>query len=161
VPAHSPGFVEAARGRASVEDCLQRGAHERLAVVSCGDVAADQDGVLLLGQPEASQLLGLLVARGRRAVVDLPPVGEDEGAFELACAARHVIIVARHGVTERAQLAALVRRLESRGCRVAGAVLLDVPPERQHPYAGPSAAALVRSELQRLTPLLRRRKAHA
>jgi len=160
-PEHYPGFVEAARGRASIEDCLQRGAHERLSVVSCGDVAADHEGVLLLGQPEASQMLGLLAARGRRAVVDLPPAGEDEGAFELACAARHVIIVARHGLTDRAQLAALVRRLESRGNRIAGAVVLDVPPERQHPYAGPSAAALVRSEFERLARLLRQRKAHA
>ena len=117
--------------------------------------------VLLLGQPEASQLLGLLATRGRRGVVDLPPADEDEGAFELACAARHVIVVARQGVTDRAQLAALVRRLESRCCRVAGAVVLDVPPERQHPYAGSSAAAAVRGELQRLAQFLRRRKAHA
>ena len=160
-PANVPGFVEAARGHASPEDCLQRGAHERLAVVSCGDVAADHDGVLLLGQPEASRLVGLLAARGRRAVLDLPPAAEDEGAFELACAARHVIVVARQGVTDRVQLAALVRRLESRGCRVAGAVVLDVPPERQHTYAGPSAAAVVRGELQRLAQLVRRRKAHA
>ena len=161
VPARGPGFAEAVQGRASLDDCLQRGAHERLSVVACGESPSDDEGVLLLGQPEASQVLGLLASRGRRVVLDLPPCGEDEGAFELACAARNVVIVARHGVTDRGDLAALVARFEARGTRVAAAVVLDVPPERQHPYAGPPAAAVLRAELQRLARFLPWKNAHA
>jgi Mrp family chromosome partitioning ATPase len=117
--------------------------------------------VLLLGQPEAAQAVAALAARGRRVVLDLPPAGEDEGAFELACSVGAVVLVARHGHTDRAQLQALVRRFEARGVRIAGAVVLDVPPERQHPYGGPTPVELLRAEWQRLTRMLPWRTAHA
>jgi hypothetical protein len=72
-----------------------------------------------------------------------------------------VVIVARQGQTGRAQLDALARRFEARGVRIAGAAVIDVPPERQHPYAGPAPIALLRAEWQRLARLLSRRTAHA
>jgi Mrp family chromosome partitioning ATPase len=102
-----------------------------------------------------------LAARGRRVILDLPPAGEDEGAFELACSVGAVVLVARHGHTQRAQLQALARRFAGRGVRVAGAVVVEVPPERQHPYAGPMPVELLRAEWRRLVHTLSRRTAHA
>jgi len=117
--------------------------------------------VLLLGQPEAAQAVGALAARGRRVIIDLPPAGEDEGAFELACSVGTVVIVARCDRTARGELDAMARRFEARGVRVAGAVVLDVPPERQHPYAGPAPILVLRNEWQRLARMLPRRTANA
>ena len=37
--------------------------------------------------PKPHRPLAAVTTRGRKAVLDLPPAGEDEGAFELACAA--------------------------------------------------------------------------
>jgi Mrp family chromosome partitioning ATPase len=161
VTASGPGFVESIQGTATIEDCLQRGAHERLSVVPCSETPPGEDTVLLLGQPEAALALGVAASRGRRVVLDAPPAGDDEGAFELGCLCSSVVIVARHGVTSRANLSALVERLRARGMRIAGAVILDVPPERQHPYAGPSASAAIRNELQRIVQYIRKRRAHA
>jgi len=156
-----PGLVEAIQGQSTIEDCMQRGVHERLSVIACSETPPCEDTVLLLGQPEAAHVLGTAAARGRRTVLDLPPAGDDEGAFELACLSGNVVIVARHGRTSRANLGALVERLRARGTRIAGAVILDVPPERLHPYAGPSASTAIRGELQRVVQLLRTSKAHA
>jgi Mrp family chromosome partitioning ATPase len=161
VMAAGPGLVEAMQGKVTLEDCLRRGAHERLAIISCSEMPPSEDALLLLGQPEAVHVLGTAASRGRRVVLDLPPAGDDEGAFELACRSGSVILVARHGATSRANLGALVGRLRARGARIVGAVILDVPPERQHPYAGPSASTAIRNELQRLVQWLRTRKAHA
>jgi Mrp family chromosome partitioning ATPase len=161
VTAAGPGLLEAMQGKATIEDCMQRGAHERLAIIPCSDVPPAEDAVLLLGQPEAAHVLGVAASRGRRVVLDMPPAGDDEGAFELACRSGSVVVVARHGTTSRANLGALVGRLRARGVRIAGAVILDVPPERQHPYAGPSVSAAIRDELRRLVQLPRRSKARA
>lgn len=156
-----PGLADALEDRAALEDCLQRGMHERLAVMPAAGSPCDDGAVLLLGQPEAAQAVEALAARGRRVILDLPPAGEDEGAFELACSTGSVVIVARQGHTARAQLDALAQRFAARGVRIAGAVVLDVPPERQHPYAGPAPIALLRAEFARLARLLSRRTANA
>jgi uncharacterized protein involved in exopolysaccharide biosynthesis len=161
VTATGPGLADALDGRAALEDCLQRGIHERLAVVPAAASPCGDGAVLLLGQPEAAQAVGALAARGRRVILDLPPAGEDEGAFELACSVDAVVIVARYGRTTRAGLGSLARRFEARGVRIAGAVVLDVPPERQHPYAGPAPIELLRAEWQRLARRLPRRPANA
>jgi uncharacterized protein involved in exopolysaccharide biosynthesis/MinD-like ATPase involved in chromosome partitioning or flagellar assembly len=161
VTAAGPGLVEAMQGKSTIEDCMQRGAHERLSVIPCSETPPGEDTVLLLGQPEAAQVLATAAARSRRAVLDMPPAGDDEGAFELACLSGRAVIVARYGTTSRTDLSALVARLRARGARIAGAVILDVPSERQHPYAGPSAATAIRGELQRVVQLFRTRKAHA
>jgi Mrp family chromosome partitioning ATPase len=161
VTAAGPGYADVLQRGASLDECTQRGAHERLAVVPCSEAVPAADTVLLLDQPEAAHALAAATARDRRVVLDLPPAGEDEGAFELACAAGTIVLVARYGSTRRASLAELVRRLKSRGVHVAGAVVLDVPPERQHPYAGPSALATLRAEAQRLAARLQRKKTHA
>jgi uncharacterized protein involved in exopolysaccharide biosynthesis len=161
VTAAGPGFVEAIQGTTTIEGCLQRGAHERLSVIPCGATPPGEDTVLLLGQPEAAHVLGIAASRGRRVVLDLPPAADDEGAFELACLSGSVVIVARHGLTSRANLSALMERLRARGTRIAGAVILDVPLERQNPYAGPSPSTAIRNELRRLVQIFPTRKSHA
>jgi Mrp family chromosome partitioning ATPase len=128
VTATGPGIVEAMLGKSTIEDCMQRGAHERLSLIPCSATPPGEDTVLLLGQPEAAHVLGSAASRGRRTVLDMPPAGDDEGAFELACLSGSVVIVARHGVSSRANLSAIVARLRARGTRIAGAVILDVPP---------------------------------
>jgi uncharacterized protein involved in exopolysaccharide biosynthesis len=156
-----PGFADVLLGQADVDECLHRGAHERLAIMPCSSTTPGEDAVLLLSQPEAAHALAAVTGRGRRAVLDLPPANEDEGAFELACAGGTAILVARHGSTRRAQVAELVDRLQSRGVQIAGAVILDVPPERMHPYAGPSALATLRADAMRIAAMLKWKKAHA
>jgi Mrp family chromosome partitioning ATPase len=153
VTMNGPGYADVLQGFAPVDECQQRGAHERLSVMPCAADGPVADTVLLLGQPEAAQALAAVTARGRKAILDLPPAGEDEGAFELACATGVVVLVARYGTTRRAGMAELVARVRSRGARIAGAVILDVPPERLHPYAGPSALHALRTESQRLARL--------
>ena len=162
VAVDGPGYADVVQGSSPVDECQHRGAHERLAVMPCAADSPAADTVLLLSQPEASQAIAAVTTRGRKAVLDLPPAGEDEGAFELVCAAGAVVLVARHGPPRRAALAALGQRMKARGVRIAGAVILDVPPERQHPYAGPSVLVTLRTEAQRLARLCRLpRKARA
>jgi len=156
-----PGLIEAVTGAAGIDECLRRGEHGRLAVMPCSRQLITEESVLMLSEPEAHRTLSAVASRGRRLILDLPPAGEDEGAFEIACHADAVVVVTRHGSTGRSALAHLVERLRARGVRIAGAVVLDVPPERLHPYAGPSVPVLLRTELQRMTRLFRRSERHA
>jgi uncharacterized protein involved in exopolysaccharide biosynthesis len=161
VLATGPGLSDLLLVGGSVNNYLQNGPHARLAVMSAGERGRDAQAPLLLGHPEADQALKALLATGHRVIVDLPPAGECEGAFELACKAGSVVLAARYGQTDRRLLAALVTRLESRGVHVVGGVVLDVPPERQHPYAGPSAVGSLKAEWRKLVDRVRRRPTHA
>lgn len=161
VSAPGPGMSDLLLSGEPAANYMQRGVHERLAVIGAGERGMDEHAPLLLGHPEAGQALRTLRTNGRRVIIDLPPAGECEGAFEMACKAGSVILAARYGRTSRRGLADLVGRLASRGVHVVGGVVLDVPPERQHPYAGPTAGDVLRAEWRRLIARLSRKPTHA
>jgi uncharacterized protein involved in exopolysaccharide biosynthesis len=161
VAATGPGLSDLLLLGGPVNSYLQRGPHERLSVVAAGERGMDDLAPLLLGHPEADQALRQLRGNGRRIIIDLPPAGDCEGGFELACKAGSVILAARYGISDRPHLKALAARFAARGVHIVGAVVLDVPPERQHPYAGPSAGAALKAEWRRLVERLRRRTADA
>jgi Mrp family chromosome partitioning ATPase len=161
VTAAGPGTADAIARRVPIANFLSPGDCEHLAVIPCGDALLADQAALRLGQQDTARLLSDVAVQGRRMILDLPPASEDEGAFEAACHASAVIISTRHGTTERRRLGELVKRLQARGVRIAGAVIVDVPAERQHPYAGPTPLMIARAQWQRLSRLVRRSPAHA
>jgi uncharacterized protein involved in exopolysaccharide biosynthesis len=161
VTAAGPGTADAIARRVPIANCLSPGDSEHLAVIPCGDALLADHASLRLGQQDTARLLSDVAVQGRRMIVDLPPAWDDEGAFETACHASAVVIATRHGTTDRRRLGELVKRLQARGVRIAGAVIVDVPAERQHPYAGPTLSKTLREEWQRLSRLVRRSPTHA
>ncbi len=89
---------------------------------------------------EVSAWLDRVARRSGKAIVEVPSLSDDETAMELATAIGSVILVAKSGVTDRRQAEELVARLRSQGAEVVGAIVTDLPPERQ-PDARPFSLA--------------------
>jgi uncharacterized protein involved in exopolysaccharide biosynthesis len=81
-----------------------------------------------------------LESQGARAVIDVPPLADDELAVDVAVSTGRVILVAKSGVTDADAAGRLVRRLEARGVHIVGAVLSDAAGGR--PKSRRSRAAL-------------------
>jgi receptor protein-tyrosine kinase len=162
-----PRCVDAANGPSGVVQVLgmtaragevrRQDAVERLHSVAAGNLAEAQgEALLAVGQPAFSQALASLRTGSETLVLDLPPSGTDEGAFEAVVRTGAAVIVARFGVTRRSDAETLVRRLESRGVSIIAVLVIDVPPERQERYAGPGAREILVSSLQGLVRRQRR-----
>jgi succinoglycan biosynthesis transport protein ExoP len=151
------GVVEVLGMAARAGEVRRQDAVERLHSVAAGNLAEAQgEALLAVGQPAFSQALASLRTGSETLVLDLPPSGTDEGAFEAVVRTGAAVIVARFGVTRRSDAETLVRRLESRGVSIIAVLVIDVPPERQERYAGPGAREILVSSLQGLVRRQRR-----
>jgi succinoglycan biosynthesis transport protein ExoP len=151
------GVMEVLGMAARASEVRRQDAIERLHSVAVGNLSdAPGDALLLVGQPVFSAALGSLRTGSESLVVDLPPSGTDEGAFEAVVRTGAAVVVARFGVTRRSDAEALVRRLESRGVSIVAVLVIDVPPERQARYAGPGAREILMSSFQALVQRRRR-----
>jgi succinoglycan biosynthesis transport protein ExoP len=150
------GVMEVLGMAARASEVRRQDAVERLHSVPVGNLAdAPDDALLLVGQPVFGAALASLRTGSESLIVDLPPSGTDEGAFEAVVRTGAAVVVARFGVTRRSDAEALVRRLESRGVSIVAVLVIDVPPERQARYAGPGAREILVSSFQEL---VRRRR---
>jgi succinoglycan biosynthesis transport protein ExoP len=156
------GLAELVASEVTAAEVRQQDAVERLQSVACGGGDTDASGALLsLGQPAFQAALAALLPGSARVVIDLPPCGHDEGAFEAVVRCQAAVVVARWGVTRRDEVAALARRLQDHDVAVIGVVLVGVPAERRVRYAGASPLEILAGELRRLTKRPARRASHA
>ena len=127
------------------------------AIVPCGDsLSVLTAGALppnpgqLLGSAAMRTLLQTLAARFDYIVIDSPPLLAATDALGLAHIADGAIVVARYGVTRRAQLKDTVGALENVNARVLGIVLNGVKESRPSDYYGmvsvPEAAGAATSD---------------
>jgi succinoglycan biosynthesis transport protein ExoP len=151
------GVVEVVEMAARAAEVRRQDAVERLQSVPAGNLgSAHGDPLLTVGQPVFAAALASLRAGSETLVLDLPPSGADEGAFEAVVRTGAAVIVARFGVTRRSDAETLVRRLESRGVSIVAVLVIDVPPERQARYAGPGTREILVTFLQGLVRRQRR-----
>lgn len=88
----------------------------------------------MLGSEAMATVIEALAGLCDVVVFDAPPVLPVTDAVVLATQVDGVILVARHGVTQKAQAAEARRRLESVGANVVGCVLNAVPTSAAHGY---------------------------
>lgn len=161
-PHDGVGLAELVASEASTADVRQHDVVERLQSVACGGRECGLNGALLaLGQPSFHGALAALLQGADRLVLDLPPGGHDEGAFEAAVRCQAAVIVARWGVTRRDEAAALARRLLDHGVAVVGVLLLGTPAERRVRYAGAAPREILAGEVRRLVKRAHRSQTHA
>jgi len=126
-----PGLFQLVRKEAGPSDVAFRDAVERLQAVPTGPIdEAPDEALMCVGQPAFAAAIASLAARSDRTLVDLPPCGVDEGAFEAITRIGVAVIVARCGSTSRAEMGAVADRLLARDVRIIAVVLTDVPAPR-------------------------------
>jgi capsular exopolysaccharide synthesis family protein len=115
-----------------LDDTLQQWA-ERVTVLPSGRPLPPNPSELL-GSHFMSQLLEELAQRFDVVLVDTPPVLPVTDAVALATQVDGVLIVARHGQTQRGPAAEARRRLDAVGAHVIGYVLNAVPARESAGY---------------------------
>ena len=123
---NSAGLSNYLTGRGSIAQLAQPTEQPDLAFMSCGPLPPNP--AELLAGPQMRQLFEEAREHFDLLVIDGPPVMGLADAPLLASAAEGTVIVIEAGYTKRGLVAAALRRLETGGARVLGAVLtkLDV-----------------------------------
>jgi hypothetical protein len=85
------------------------------------------EDVLLIGGRAMSNARTHLEAQQEWTFYNLPPVGEQEAGFEALQQIGAAVLVVRSGQTRKADLSALLGRLQRHNITVAAAVLCDIP----------------------------------
>ena len=122
------GLTGVVTRRVALEDAIQ----------AWGDVGVLASGALppnpseMLGSVAMASLIERLGMVADIVIFDAPPVLPVTDSVVLATQVDGVILVARHGETQKAQAAEARRRLESVGANVVGFVLNGVPPSAAH-----------------------------
>jgi len=144
-----PGLLQLVRKEVSLTDVVYQDVIERLQAVPAGSLdEAPDEALLQVGQPVFASTIASLAAGSERTLVDLPPCGLDEGAFEAITRIGAAVIVARCGLTCRTEARANLERLLARGVQIVAVVLIDVPAAR---LATTSWSTLARLMLRSLT----------
>lgn len=108
------------------------------AIQAWGDVGVLASGALppnpseMLGSVAMASLIERLAALADIVVFDAPPVLPVTDSVVLSAQVDGVILVARHGQTQKTQAAEARRRLEAVGANVVGCVLNAAPPSAAH-----------------------------
>ena len=108
------------------------------AIQGWGDVGVLASGALppnpseMLGSVAMASLIERLGALADVVVFDAPPILPVTDSVVLSTQVDGVVLVARHGHTQKAQAAEARRRLEGVGANVVGCVLNAVPPSATH-----------------------------
>ena len=122
------GLTGVVTKRVALEDAIQ----------AWGDVGVLASGALppnpseMLGSVAMASLIERLGALADVVVFDAPPVLPVTDSVVLSTQVDGVILVARHGTTQKAQASEARRRLEAVGANVVGCVLNAVPPSAAH-----------------------------
>lgn len=116
---------------ATLDEALQEW-EPRLQVLPTGPLPPNPSEIL--GSQRMADLLSDLVSRVDVVLLDVPPVLPVTDAVVLSPNVDAVIVVARHGQTNRHAAEEARRRLEAVGARVVGAVLNAVPSRESRGY---------------------------
>jgi capsular exopolysaccharide synthesis family protein len=122
------GLTNVLAGQVSIDEVLQRWGTDGLTVLPCGSIPPNPSE--LLGSQNMVDLLTGLRQRFDTIIIDTPPLLPVTDAAVASVLADGVVVVVRYGRTNRAQLAAAVRSLESVDARVLGCVL-NMQPAKQ------------------------------
>ena len=98
-------------------------------IPSRDDFPIDASTSLKIGGFSMSKLRKQLEKLAGYTFYDLPPVSENEAAFEALKQIGSVVLVSRSGQTSKQELSELITRCEHHGIRIVAGVLLDVPEE--------------------------------
>jgi capsular exopolysaccharide synthesis family protein len=122
------GLTNVLAGQVAIDEVLQKWGTDGLTVLPCGSIPPNPSE--LLGSQNMVDLLSVMRQRFDTIIIDTPPLLPVTDAAVASVLADGVVIVVRHGRTNRAQLAAAVRSLESVDARVLGCVL-NMQPAKQ------------------------------
>lgn len=96
-------------------------------ISSYTDQAPGTDASLRLGGSAMLQFREFLEQDNKWVLYDLPPIADDEAAFEAAVGISTVILVVRSGQTNKDKFVKLIERMDRHGMKVAAVVLTDLP----------------------------------
>jgi capsular exopolysaccharide synthesis family protein len=122
------GLTNVLAGQVSIDEVLQKWGSDGLTVLPCGSIPPNPSE--LLGSQNMVDLLTTMRQRFDTIIIDTPPLLPVTDAAVASVLADGVVIVVRYGRTNRAQLAAAFRSLESVDARVLGCVL-NMQPAKQ------------------------------
>ena len=121
----SVGLTNVLIGQVAVSEVLQSWGGTSLTVLASGSIPPNPSE--MLGSPGMIELLESLKKSFDLIVIDTPPLLPVTDAAIMATYADGAIVVARHGSTKRAQLAASIKSLRAVDARILGCVLNMVP----------------------------------
>jgi capsular exopolysaccharide synthesis family protein len=124
------GLTGVITGRVSLDDALQDW-HD-LRVLTSGVLPPNPSE--MLGSEAMAGVVRRLVEASDVVVFDAPPVLPVTDSVVLSTQVDGVVLVGRHGVTQKAQAAEAHRRLDAVGANVVGSVLNAVPTSAAHGY---------------------------
>lgn len=121
----SIGLTNVLIGQVAIAEVLQSWGGSGLTVLASGSIPPNPSE--MLGSPGMIELLETLKNSFDVIVIDSPPLLPVTDAAILSTYADGAIVVARHGSTKRAQLAASIKSLRAVDARILGCVLNMVP----------------------------------
>lgn len=119
-----PGLSDYLIGEAKLEEVLQRDV-EGIDVIPAGNIPRDPTWLLESVQMEA--LLEALRKLYDYVLIDLPPVNTVTDAAILSRCTDGILLVVRHNVTAKREVAEMLRQLRFAGAKILGFVYNDVP----------------------------------
>jgi capsular exopolysaccharide synthesis family protein len=122
------GLTNVLAGQVAIDEVLQNWGADGLTVLPCGSIPPNPSE--LLGSQNMVDLLSAMRERFDTIIIDTPPLLPVTDAAVASVLADGVVVVVRYGRTNRAQLAAAVRSLESVDARVLGCVLTMQPAKQ-------------------------------
>lgn len=126
------GLTDVLIGRATLADVLQRWGRNNLYVLPAGQVPPNPSE--LLGSAAMAKLLRELEAQFHIVLIDAPPLLPVTDGAILAKQTSGAIVVAASGRTQRTQLEAALKSLESVDAKVHGVVLTMMPTKGPDAY---------------------------
>ena len=115
------GLSDVLAGQVAAESAIQQWGDDGLFVLASGSVPPNPSE--LLGSAGMRELLGRLETEFDKIVIDSPPVLPVTDAVVASTLAQAVVLVIRHGKTDRASARMAARALETVGARLVGVVL--------------------------------------
>lgn len=92
-----------------------------------GDHQRQAEDVLLIGGRAMDEACQTLASHREWIIYNLPPISEQEAAFEALQHIGRAVLVVRSGQTSKRDLAALLARMQRHGISIAAAIICDVP----------------------------------
>jgi uncharacterized protein involved in exopolysaccharide biosynthesis/Mrp family chromosome partitioning ATPase len=129
LPAPESGLYEHLLDGMPLETSSDPTGRLELIAASASGCPADDRGLLAMASHDLSRLVAAH-KDDRRVLVDLPPLQDLEVAMELTGRLGQALLVIRSGINRRDELRRIMGRLEKRGIRCVGVILLDVPEPR-------------------------------
>jgi len=131
------GLTNVLAGQVNVMDVLQIWGKDNLHVLACGSIPPNPSE--LLGSREMATLIGQLRVEFDYVIIDTPPLLPVTDGAIVSSHSDGVVLVVREGKTNRSEVSAALRVLESANAPVVGTVLNMAPktgPDRHSQYAG-------------------------